>query len=318
MTEFNPGGITDTFDERDLPYEAFVGYADYVDLPDFYDVEATYGPISQKNQEQTLSCGGQAVSYYAELLNVIDEGFVEFSPRSIYAFTHLPDGGSITRDSILRLVNSGIAPEDRFLSQPMTEGHMQDQTGWTADISKLALRYKGKIATTMTDRTNFDLFKTAIYQGHGVVSGVNLSSGGWYSSPIRPPKDGEKIVGHIMYFKGWGTDDHGDFIIAKDSYPSGDKKLYRDYFEASMVHSAWTVIDLPNEGETMEKYWPQANSIIVGLGGANNSPDATALAKALRLGEQPTVNTILKKYQTTGSSNADIKLNEIDVIIHKP
>ena len=252
--KLQPGGIADPTDSRDFPYEGFVGYG-IEEIPDKHDVENTYIYLGQKNQKETLSCGGQAVAYYISLLNYIDENtFIDFSARSTYAFTHLSGGGSITRDNILRAVGIGVAPEVNFSSQPMVESHLQSTAGWTDTIAKIALKYKGKIATTMLDRTNFDLFCNAIYNGHGVVSGVNLSSEGWRSIPIRPPASGEKIVGHILYFKGYDTTDPDPskhYIVAKDSYPSGDKKLFRNYFEAGMVHSAWTIIDEPNE-ENME------------------------------------------------------------------
>lgn len=260
MALVDPGGFKDTTDERDYPYEAFVGFG-VEDIPDKLDVEESYSHIPDIFQELTLACGGYAVEFYSALLNFIDTGeMVELSPRSVYAFTHLPGGGSITRDNVLRVVDVGIAPETAFPTSPVTESHLQSQEGWNATVEALARRYKGRIATTMLDRTNFDLFCNAIYNGHGVVSGVNLSSEGWRSYPIRPPREGEKIVGHILYFKGYDVTDPDPskhYIIAKDSYPSGDKKLYRDYFEAGMVHSAWTIIDEPNE----ENMWTKSDVI---------------------------------------------------------
>lgn len=251
-----PGGIEDSADLRDFPYEGFVGYG-VQDIPDRFDIEEIYGSLTQKDQKDTLGCGGFATAYYSEILERIDSGkFTELSPRSIYAFTHLSGGGSITRDNIKRQVEVGIAPETAFSSQPMVESHLQSTSGWNEATGLLARRYKGKVYATMTDRTNFDLFCNAIYNGHGVVSGVNLSSEGWYSDPIRPPRDGEKIVGHILYFKGYDTTDpdpQKHYIVAKDSYPSGDKKLYRNYFEAGMVHSAWVIIDEPSEHNMWDK-----------------------------------------------------------------
>ena len=302
MDNFNPGGKQDPEDSRDYPYEGFIGYGIETPLPESYDTEIAFGKISQKDQKQTLSCGGQATAYYAEMLELIENKFLEMSPRSIYAFTHLPVGGSITRENIMRMVDIGIVPEDKFSSQPMTEAHLQSQSNWSSDLTKLAGKYKAKLAVNLTDRTNFDLFKSAIFDGHGVVSGLNLSGEGWYANPIRPPKDGEKIVGHIMYFKGWGKDRFGEYILLKDSYPSGDKKIYQDYFNAGMVHSAWTLIDEPNIGDEMVNK-ENMNAVLYTLGGkTDNWTDAIALANALNSGDQLMVDKILAPYKVSKSA----------------
>ena len=309
----HPGGVPDPQDERDYPFEAFVGADDAIQLPEFYDVEEEFGALNQKDQKLTWSCGAQAVSYYTELLELIESRkLTEMSPHSIYAFTNIGAGyGSITRDNIMRIVGVGIVPESKFSSQPMTEKHMISKEGWTAELEKLAGKYKAKLGVTITDRDNFDLFKVAIFKGHGVVSGLNLSAEGWYVVPIRPPKtSGEKIAGHSMYFKGWGKDQYGDYIKVKDSYPSGDKKLYRDYWISGMVHSAWTLIDLPNEQEVPVnknvKYFAQARAmsyaLYVSILGREPENDlvldkhAAFLASALLRGDQNAVNAWAKGF----------------------
>lgn len=245
----DPGGRLDPEDARDYPYEGFVGFANEIAMPDSFDVEKTYGALEQKNQYQTLACGGFAVSYYAEMLNIIDEGYIRFSPRFYYSRTHLDNGGSFTRDNVMLLVNEGALAETRFSTEPITEDHLRNASDLTDALKKEALRYKGKLATALDKGSPFELYKLAIWHGHGVVLSLNLSAEGWYRYPARPPKSGEKIVGHIMYAKGYGTDENGDYILLKDSYPSGDKKIYRDYFDAGYVHTAWTVIDEPNPEE---------------------------------------------------------------------
>jgi hypothetical protein len=292
------GARHDLVDDRDYPYEAFIGYANETDMPDSYDVEAEYGPIPTKDQGLTKACGGFGVSYYAEALNLIEtRKFKAFSPRYYYAWTHLRNGGSFTRDNVLRLVNAGAAPETLFPTVPITEEHLRDKTGHSAELDKVASRYRGKIATNLAKGSSFELYKLAIWHGYGVVLSLNLSSAGWNSSPVRPPKtSGEKIAGHIMYAKGYGSDEHGEYILLKDSYFSGDKKIYQDYFDAGMVHSAWTVIDQPNDWEEKDMVdWGNANGILYAITKKTDNPEAQALADALNNGNQGAVTEIIEK-----------------------
>lgn len=292
------GGAWDPEDPRDIPFEAFIGEGDS-DYPDVYSVfDEVGGTLDKDNQVQTLACGGYGTSFYASVLNWFETGqYLRFSKRWFYAWTALDGGGSITRDNILRLVNNGAAPEDKFTTAPVTEEHLRSKEGVTPQLEALAMKYKGKLATVLNDRTNMDLFKLAIWKGKGVVAGCNLSKG-WYEKPCRPPREGEKIAGHIWYAFGYGGTYPNDYIRVWDSDGRGEKKVYRNYFEAGMIHSAWTVIDQPNEGEIMD-YWAQANDTLSKFTGKeNNDPDARTLADAWARGDGAKSKEIINKYRT--------------------
>ena len=293
------GGVKDNDDERDYPFEAFIGAGDLV-IPNEYDVEEKYGKLPVKNQKSTQACGAYAITYYAMMLNLIETGeVVDLSPRWYYPWTRLNGGGSFTRDNVLRLVETGATPESYFPSNPITEEHLSSKSGFTDELAQLAETYQGRVATVLSKGATFDEYRVAIFKGHGVVSGYNLSSQGYWADPVRPPKSGEKTTGHIIYMKGYGTDQHGDYISYKESSQRGEVRLRRDYFEKGFVHSAWTVIDIPNKEEAMVTK-DNANGILFALDGkTSHAHYSESLANALNNGNQDRVNEIIDRYKTS-------------------
>lgn len=223
----NGGAVQDTIDNRDYPFEAFVGADD--NFQEIWDWRTKY-PIKHKYQGNSWSCVGYTTSSYAELLNWDDTGkYVELSPRWIYAFVSIGMyKGAYTRDGVMRLVSKGDAPESVYSSIPAIEEHLTDKSGVTPAIEALALQYKAKLATTITDKTNFELLKLAIYQNRGITLGIG---------------------NHVMYAPAYNK----DYIICHDSLTAKDRLISRADVESGKLHSLWTIIDEPNmEEEDMD------------------------------------------------------------------
>jgi len=288
------GCLPDPQDDRDYPFEAFVGGDDF---PEEYDVEDKFGALKVKNQGATLACGSYATAYYAEMLEQIEnKTYLEFSPRWFYGWTHLSGGASYTRDNVMRLVNFGAAPESIFSTTPVTEEHLESQTGVSPLVEKIASKYKGKIATVITDTSNFELITQAIHQGHGVVSGIS---------------------DHCLYMKSYGK----DYIKAVESLGMPTRTISRTDVEAGKLHSCWTVIDLPNNWEEINNNYKlmvnagNANGILFALDGKTTHTDSQLLADALNSGNQAKVNEIISKYVPTNKNILQQIVNYINSLI---
>ena len=112
-SKLGKGGVPNPPDSRDYDWSE-VGSAS----PPFnwnvgYDIEKELGfPIKTKNQGQSLSCGGQAFSYYGEVLEALNTA--NYEPRSakfLYAQTFYPNGGSTARDNASIAIKQGWAKE---------------------------------------------------------------------------------------------------------------------------------------------------------------------------------------------------------------
>jgi hypothetical protein len=107
VSQFGKGAVKNPVDIRDYRLEVAVCAAK---LPAEYSIKDKVGTI--KNQNGSLSCVGQAFSYYAEVLDFIETGVKEqLSARDIYSRVFLPNGGSYLRDCAKKITNSGVVKE---------------------------------------------------------------------------------------------------------------------------------------------------------------------------------------------------------------
>jgi len=188
--------------------------------PDFdwhigYDVEEqiaskTNDPgfiIYPKNQEHTLSCGGQAIAKYASsryaLFDESNPSYIEFSARDAYSHNVLPSGGVYAWSIILWAKNNGILPEEKLPSIPMTEDNMRDkgleEDGYTESFKMLRQLVKAGIIQIVSN--NIDAVAKAIRDNGGVVFALRgNNNGSWFSTRPNPPESYFKSDwGHLMY-----------------------------------------------------------------------------------------------------------------------
>ena len=114
MKKYGKGAIKDKYDIRDY---RFAG-AGLFDWETGFDIEEKIKTkLVTKDQNGSYSCGGQAWSYYGEVLETLADG--DYEPRSarwIYAWTNAPGGGSAGRDNCKRVIESGWALESDVTS----------------------------------------------------------------------------------------------------------------------------------------------------------------------------------------------------------
>lgn len=253
-------GVTkDIPDNRNLRFEDAVGAVEAPTWEEGYDLEEKYGPLTMKDQGHSLSCVGQAFSYYAEMLNKIEENRdVPLSARYIYSQIHLPEGTSRIADAAKIVTSQGVAPEEVCPSYPNDEESFYVLP--TDEAKEMAATFKAKSYATVAPLV--DEVRKAIFNNHGVVTAITGSYRSWHSDPrkgvIHPPASLDVGFNHCMYLIGYKLIDGVKMVIAKDSYGpySGDNGRkyipWEEYFNAdyrgdNCLFNLWTLVDLPNK-----------------------------------------------------------------------
>lgn len=266
IKNFDPGGVKDIVDLRDYEW-AEVGFGvKPFDWDKGFDIEAKVGKIPVKDQFSSSSCGGQAWSYYAEVLEAVHTGTLEErSAKYVYAQTWVPGGGSRGRDNARIFIDQGVSQETSLSSYEngkTTEAFMRRSQDITADVRSnarlsVALSY-AQIETG--GKLSIDDVAQAIEANNGVILGVDgTNNGTWKSNKPKPPKEGDgrvwrhwiyagkakKILGkkYIGCLNSWG-DDNGDggWQWLSEDYFKTYVPIYKEY----AVWSGWTHVLNPN------------------------------------------------------------------------
>lgn len=247
------GGIEDRIDNRDYLWSEVGHGAAPFSWEQGYDIEAGLGfSIPPKNQDGSSSCGGQAWSTLAQILEASFTGTLEErSAKYVYAQTYQQGGGSTGRDNAKIFAEQGVARESTCSSymagNPPTEAFMTRG----GDINESA-RQDAKFAKAfpyVQVGTNINDVAQAIRDIQGVVLLINgQDNGSWLSEfPKHPTQttwrhflyagkagliNGKK---HITCLNSWGN-------VGKDGWQSLDET----WFTSNNVLSAWGHIFNPN------------------------------------------------------------------------
>lgn len=258
------GAIIDYKDIRDKEYDHIAG-ASLVDWKKGFDIEEKIGQIPTKNQGQSLSCVGQAISYYAYVLNALEaknkpnltfqrypEFVPEFSAKSIYSQIRVPYGGAYIRDGVKCLVNYGINKESEVVSnfKGYTDENWMQDISWQSPEAKLfASNYQGKEYRNIKATKNIDLFAKAIEDYGGLVFGTYVEDNDTWLS-IYPKTENPNNLGHALYVGKFCIVLGKKYIGCKNSWgeigDQGWQWLNEDFFEKGLIFSPWVVLDKPN------------------------------------------------------------------------
>lgn len=174
-----------------------------------FDVEAEMSKVlgvpfkePTKNQGQSGSCGGQAVSYLGGTFTVFqNKQFTEKSAKFSYAPVAFPGGGSVGRDLCDRVKNSGWAAESLCVSyengKPPSESFMER----VADITDAAIAdgASDKGVSYAAVNADIDSVAQALANGNGLFIGVvGANNGTWLSAIPKPPGNSDKLWGHWL------------------------------------------------------------------------------------------------------------------------
>ena len=245
------GGVPSSRDGRDFQYEGIASASVPFDWNKGFDIETVVGKLPVKDQGQSLSCGGQAVSQYGGVIEAQSTGTLEErSAKFEYAPVACPGGGSQGRDLMDRGVNVGFGTEALTSSyingNPPTEAFMTNVADITPQAIQTASGAKSKSYVKIVDTTNIDTIAQAIRDNYGILMGVNgEDNGSWLSNnPQKPSKivwrhwvfackariyNGTKQIGFI---NSWG----------KTVGDNGVQWINEDYFTSGNVFEAWTMM----------------------------------------------------------------------------
>jgi hypothetical protein len=209
--ELHPNAaIQSPHDARDHQWEE-VGYGTApFDWNVGFDVEAGMSKVlgttfvtPTKDQGQSGSCGGQAVSYLGGTFSVFqNKAFNEKSAKYIYAPVAYPGGGSVGRDLCERVINAGWAAESLCPSyqngNPPTEAFMELVADLTPAANTDAASDKGMSYALVS--SDIDSVAQAAAAGNGLLIGVQGANNGTWLSPYpKPPTNGDQnLWGHWL------------------------------------------------------------------------------------------------------------------------
>jgi len=253
------GAYPDEPDGRDL-FIATAGQSK-VDWEKGFDIYHNLDlELEIKNQGSSLSCVGQAVAYYAEVLQYIEvadevepEDYREFSAKSIYAQIRLPErGGSYLRDGVKTMVDYGINSEDVVESGSIEDVYLDKGFLTKENIAEAKIYQSEKFYMT-AHYNDIDAVAEAIEVGNGAIIGFWGSNSGMQTAFITPPPEdySERIWGHAVYGCGFLIINGKKYIKFVNSWGKswGEKGfgyISEDYFKAKRVFSPWTLIDKKN------------------------------------------------------------------------
>ena len=240
------------FDALDSPYDLRDYWYEPRDRGTFewdFDIEKVIGQkLVVKNQNGSSSCGGQAWSYYGEVLEALaTKNYEPRSARWIYSHTHAPGGGSSGRANCDFVIKKGFAweahapsyekgnpPSESFMVQVPT---LSKEAIENTEISR-ALSYV-KIAP------NMNLIAQAIVENNGAILSVGgQDNGTWKSEFPKPPK--VKEWSHWVYAGKLREINGKKYIGIINSWgeKTGDKGwqwIGQDYFDAGFIREGWTL-----------------------------------------------------------------------------
>lgn len=274
---FSNGCVPDLKDVRDYQYEEVFSA---INLPDEYSVlhELPLG-LKIENQGSSLSCVGQSISKYVELLNYFDEKKnKDTSAKFVYSRIFLPGGGASIRDGMKSIVDIGVCEEEFDLSYenntPPSEIYMRQKNEAPTTIENAKI-YSAKEYRRI-DWWNIQMIKEAIFLNKGVVTGFRGDGEGWSAKDgiVRPPKEGEGTFGHAVLLVGWKKIEGQDYIICVNSWgnqwgQNGLGLIHPSYW-GDNAFALWTLIDKPNEIEMKFKTIKQKNDKEIYIIGIDN------------------------------------------------
>src|SRR6185295_3810817 len=160
--------------------------------------------LSVKDQNGSSSCGGQAWSYYGQILNAFhDKNTAERSAKFIYAQTFVGTGGSGGRENSEIAIKQGWGLE---LECPSYDGinapseAFMERIDDITDTARLHAKIDRALSYANVLNREVEDIATAIRDNHGCIFGITGSNNGtWRSAFPLPPATFNNSWNHWLY-----------------------------------------------------------------------------------------------------------------------
>ncbi len=245
MKEFGTGALDSNYDIRDFWFSP----ADYGEQSFDYDIEKLAGvTLVVKDQNGSSSCGGQAWSYYGEVLEAIaTKNYEPRSARWIYSHTAVPGGGSRGKDNCDFVIKNGFVKEADAPSYKNKRAPKEDFMLTVPVLSQEALEDKevSRALSYLKVPGDFYTVASAIREHNGcIISVAGEDNGTWRSAFPKPPT--KRVWGHWMYAGKLKVIDGKQYIGVINSWgkktgDNGWQWIGEDYFDNGFIREGWTL-----------------------------------------------------------------------------
>ena len=244
--DFGKGGLLSPYDIRDYWYTP--APRGEIDWEKGFDIENKVGKITIKNQGKSGSCGGQAWSYYGEVLEAIaTKSYEPRSARWIYSHTFAPGGGSRGSDNCNFVVKYGFAKEDDATSYEKGKVPSESFMETVPELTAVALdeAQTSKALSYLKVTTDIDTIANAILEHNGVIMAIyGQNNGTWHSAYPKRPMG--KVWCHWLYVGKFKMIDGKKYIGVINSWGDkiGEKGIQwigEEYFASDFITEAWTL-----------------------------------------------------------------------------
>lgn len=262
LKPFQSGVIDDRIDDRDLIYEDLVGAGEPFDWERGYDVEEEISQVMKditklfiESQNGSLSCVGQGIKRYGEVLNVFDEGVLRrFSAKDIYSNVRLEGGCAMIADGMKWLVNHGVEEEKYIPSYDNGKAPSEAFMAQKVARNEERARQFRALSYLRCTHNDIDFLAGVIRDNHGLVTSYEGDSYNWSAKFMTPPK--KVTFSHCVYAgkakmingkKYIGICNSGGTKVGDNGW----QWMGEDYF--GHLKNIWTVRDLiTNKKQTMK------------------------------------------------------------------
>lgn len=215
-----------------------------------YNLEVENDNTYQVNGLAVHNCGGQAMSYYGEVLNkVFDSVAEERSAKFIYSQCYYPTGGAIIDDLCKVAKDKGWGEEVLTPSNDkgvVTEEFMRRKEDITEDAFKKALNDRA-LAYTWVSNSQIDTIAQAAQLNHGAIVGITGSNNGTWLSKFPSPDNKRDVWNHWLFVRGAKKIDGVKYIIVQNSWgdacgENGTQYLSEEFFTTGKCFACVTLV----------------------------------------------------------------------------
>lgn len=274
--------------------------------PQWIEKDPFTGFVTYPKRDQSVqsSCVSYVLSKQLAVDELSENGiYRELSPRSIYAYTAVPGGGSSSIVATKMAVKLGMTLEHLLITDGLSEEEATKDKGYVTDAKQIAFVYRpGSYVEAATDfDTIAGIIETHRKQGiKKVVAAtiIGVNNGTWHSMYPKPPKPGDPGVWfHRIAFTDFGLIGGKPHLAFDNSWGSAIGNKGQQFIGLDYAPAIYGAIYTLNQSDKFSDGAPAPkvkyhwnNDLTFGSRGA----DVTALQEALQaLGMFP-VSSVLK------------------------